>query len=74
MTVLGWERPIWFELARVTLVKAREVAAAETGVALFDRSSDAKLRLEGPKAEALLRRLSGALVDLPIGGALRRRC
>ena len=39
---------------------AREVAAAETGVALFDRSSDAKLRLEGPRAEALLRKLSGA--------------
>jgi glycine/D-amino acid oxidase-like deaminating enzyme/glycine cleavage system aminomethyltransferase T len=67
VTVLGWERPLWFEGAEHV---AAEIAAAERDVALFDRSSDAKLRLEGPKAEALLRKLSGAVVDLVVGGAV----
>ncbi|HSY87988.1 MAG TPA: FAD-dependent oxidoreductase [Verrucomicrobiae bacterium] len=75
ITVVGWERPIWFEPPGQDASDsydhvAREVAAAETGVALFDRSSDAKLRLEGPKAEALLRKLSGAIVDLAIGAVV----
>jgi glycine/D-amino acid oxidase-like deaminating enzyme/glycine cleavage system aminomethyltransferase T len=75
VTVVGWERPIWFEPPGRAAGEgydhvAREVAAAESGVALFDRSSDAKLRLEGPKAEALLRRLSGAIVDLALGDAV----
>jgi glycine cleavage system aminomethyltransferase T len=75
ITVVGWERPIWFEPPGKDASDgydhvAREVAAAETGVALFDRSSDAKLRLEGPKAEALLRKLSGAFVDLAIGAVV----
>jgi 4-methylaminobutanoate oxidase (formaldehyde-forming) len=67
VTVMGWERPLWFEGAEHV---AAEIAAAESDVALFDRSSDAKLRLEGPKAEALLRKLSGAAIDLAIGGVV----
>jgi glycine/D-amino acid oxidase-like deaminating enzyme/glycine cleavage system aminomethyltransferase T len=75
VSILGWERPIWFAPAGSPPSHgfdhvAREIAAAETGVALFDRSSDAKLRLEGPRAEALLRRLCGAVHRLPIGGVV----
>jgi 4-methylaminobutanoate oxidase (formaldehyde-forming) len=75
MSVLGWERPIWFGPASEAdkdwaKAVAPEILAAESGVALFDRSSDAKLRLDGPRAEALLRRLTGAYVDLPIGGVV----
>lgn len=66
-TVVGWERPLWFEGAAHVVA---EIAAAESDAALFDRSSDAKLRLEGPKAEAVLRKLCGAVVDLAIGGVV----
>src|SRR5215813_10734122 len=66
-TVVGWERPLWFGDAEHV---AAEIAAAESDAALFDRSSDAKLRLEGPKAETLLRKLCGAVVDLAIGGVV----
>jgi glycine cleavage system aminomethyltransferase T len=76
VTVQEWERPVWFGPGSDTDLDwakhvEREVAAAKGGVALFDRSSDVKLRLEGPRTEALLRRLTGALVDLPIGGVVR---
>ena len=75
VTVVGWERPIWLEAPGEAVGEgfghvAREVAAAEISVALFDRSSDAKLRLEGPRAEALLRKLSGAIGDLAVSGVV----
>jgi 4-methylaminobutanoate oxidase (formaldehyde-forming) len=67
----GWERPQWFaagEAPPATCVRA-ELAAATAGAALFDRSCDAKLWLEGPGAERLLRRLTGAPGDLAPGAA-----
>ncbi len=72
VTVVGWERPVWFDAGASPSVDgfdcvAREVWAAGSGVALFDRSSDAKLRLEGPRAAALLRRLCGAVGELSVG-------
>ncbi|MBL8701829.1 MAG: FAD-dependent oxidoreductase [Alphaproteobacteria bacterium] len=61
-TCAGVERPAWFAAPgdddRWTAV-AREVARAGAQSALVDRSGDAKLRLEGPGAAALLRRLCG---------------
>ena len=76
VSVQEWERPIWFGPGSeanenwAKLIQA-EILATQTGVALFDRSSDVKLRLDGPRAQALLRRLTGALVDLPVGGAIQ---
>lgn len=70
-SVAGWERPLWFaagEAAAEECVRA-ELAAASAGAALVDRSSDAKLWLEGPGAERLLRRLTGALGTLAPGAA-----
>jgi 4-methylaminobutanoate oxidase (formaldehyde-forming) len=71
VSVLGWERPIWFGGGDAGAQVETELTAAEQGIALFDRSSDCKLRLDGPRAEALLRRLSGAVTDVAIGGVLR---
>ncbi|WP_137391102.1 FAD-dependent oxidoreductase [Rhodoligotrophos defluvii] len=60
-TVQSWECPIWFGKGEPGAVAvAEEVQAAETAVALFDRSSDCVLHLEGPAAEQTLRHLSGA--------------
>jgi 4-methylaminobutanoate oxidase (formaldehyde-forming) len=71
VSVLGWERPVWFAVGdEPTNPVAAELAAATDGVALFDRSSDCKLRLDGPGVEALLRKLSGAVTDVAVGGAL----
>jgi glycine cleavage system aminomethyltransferase T len=75
VSVLGWERPIWFVPAGSPPSDgfdhaAREVTIAETRVALFDRSSDAKFRLDGPRAETLLGRLCGAAQMLPLGGCV----
>ncbi len=71
VSVLGWERPIWFGGAGDAAAKVEaEVTAAEQGLALFDRSSDCKLRLDGPRAEALLRKLSGAVTDVAVGRVL----
>jgi 4-methylaminobutanoate oxidase (formaldehyde-forming) len=67
----GWERPLWFaagETPAAACVRA-ELAAATGGAALFDRSSDAKLWLEGPGAGRLLRRLTGAAGDVAPGEA-----
>jgi 4-methylaminobutanoate oxidase (formaldehyde-forming) len=71
VSVLGWERPVWFAAGDGTDPVAAELAAAMDGVALFDRSSDCKLRLDGPRAEALLRQLSGAVTDIAVGGVRR---
>lgn len=67
---MGWERPSFFiddgvpvdltpTFARpdFELYVAAEQAAARNGVALFDQSSYAKLRVRGPDAERLLQRL-----------------
>jgi 4-methylaminobutanoate oxidase (formaldehyde-forming) len=71
VSVLGWERPLWFAASDAPVDPvASELAAATDGTALFDRSSDCKLRLDGPRAEALLRKLSGAVTDVAVGGVL----
>ena len=71
ISVLGWERPVRFAAGDEPADPvAAELAAATDGVALFDRSSDCKLRLDGPRAEALLRKLSGAVTDVAVGGVL----
>ena len=62
----GFERPVWFGKNFEA-----ELAAAEDGVALSDHSSDSKLWLEGPGAEASLQVLSGAITGLAIGHAVR---
>jgi len=64
---MGWERPMWFAdkgqdntysygWGRTSWFDnwAREHKATREGVALFDMSSFAKFRLEGPDAEAVL--------------------
>ena len=64
---MGWERPMWFAekgqkkeytygWGRTPWFDnwAREHMATRDGVALFDMSSFAKFRLEGPDAEAIL--------------------
>ena len=64
---MGWERPMWFaergqsreytySWGRTPWFDnwAREHLATREGVALFDMSSFAKFRLEGPDAEAVL--------------------
>ncbi len=69
-SVMQWERPLRFGVADESAAPrdvAGELAAAENGVALFDRSSDAKLRLDGPRAETLLNRLSGAVAGMKEG-------
>jgi glycine/D-amino acid oxidase-like deaminating enzyme/glycine cleavage system aminomethyltransferase T len=76
VSVQQWERPIWFgpsSEADKDWAKSvgPEILAAQTGVALIDRSSDTKLRLEGPRAQPLLQRLTGSLVNLPVGGAVQ---
>jgi glycine/D-amino acid oxidase-like deaminating enzyme/glycine cleavage system aminomethyltransferase T len=71
VSVLGWERPIWFTGAGDAAAQVEaEVAAAERSLALFDRSSDCKLRIDGPRAEGLMRKLSGAVGDVAIGAVL----
>jgi glycine/D-amino acid oxidase-like deaminating enzyme/glycine cleavage system aminomethyltransferase T len=71
VSVLGWERPVWFAAGDEPAGPvAAELAAAADGVALSDRSSDCKLRLDGPGAGALLRELSGAVTDVDVGGVL----
>jgi len=69
-TIQQWERPIWFAETGPGDVGSAgpEITAAENAVALFDRSSDAKLMLEGPRAGPLLAKLSGAAGGLPVGG------
>ncbi len=69
-SLMQWERPLRYGAADEGAALrdvAGELAAAENGVALFDRSSDAKLRLDGPRAEALLARLSGAAAGMKEG-------
>ena len=57
----SWGRQNWFEAS------ALEHRAVREAVGLFDQSSFAKLRLEGPDACAALGRLCAAEVDVPAG-------
>ena len=77
---MGWERPNWY--ARPGMAPAyaytygrqnwfpcaaEEHRAVREAVGLFDQSSFAKLRLEGPDAADVLERLCANAVDGPVG-------
>ena len=79
-TIMGWERPNWYAGAGMEPVyrysfgrqnwfpcAAEEHRAVREAVGLFDQSSFAKLRLEGPGATAVLQRLCANDVDVPPG-------
>jgi len=57
----SWKRQNWFENHR------REHMAVRDAVGLFDMSSFGKIRVEGRDACALLQRLCGNDVDVPVG-------
>ena len=78
--VMGWERANWFARPGMEATyrysygrqnwfpcAADEHRAVRETVGLFDQSSFAKLRLEGPDAVAVLQRLCANDVDVPIG-------
>jgi heterotetrameric sarcosine oxidase gamma subunit len=78
--VMGWERPNWYAPAGTEPVyrysygrqnwfpwAAEEHRAVREAVGLFDQSSFAKLRLEGPDATRVLQRLCAGDVDVPPG-------
>jgi 4-methylaminobutanoate oxidase (formaldehyde-forming) len=78
--VAGWERANWFATAGVEPryvytygrqnwfpCAAAEHRAVREAVGLFDQSSLAKFRLEGPDAVAVLQRLCANDVDVPPG-------
>ena len=77
---MGWERANWFAPQGVEPVavysfgrqnwfpySAEEHRAAREAVAVFDQTSFAKLRLEGPDAEAVLQHLCANDVAVPPG-------
>ena len=77
---MGWERPNWYARAGMTPAyeytygrqnwfpwAAEEHRAVREAVGLFDQSSFAKLRLEGPDAADVLDRLCANAVDVPVG-------
>jgi 4-methylaminobutanoate oxidase (formaldehyde-forming) len=79
-SVAGWERPNWFAPAGVEPVyqysygrqnwfehSAREHRAVRENVGLFDQSSFAKFLLQGRDALAVLNRICGGQIDVPIG-------
>jgi 4-methylaminobutanoate oxidase (formaldehyde-forming) len=79
-TAMGWERANWFATPGMEPVyryswgrqnwferSADEHRAVREAVGLFDQSSFTKLRLEGPDAVAVLQRLCGNDVDVPLG-------
>jgi glycine cleavage system T protein len=78
--VMGWERPNWYAPAgsepayRYSYARqnwfpcaAEEHRAVREAVGLFDQSSFAKFRLEGPDATAVLQTLCANDVDVPPG-------
>jgi 4-methylaminobutanoate oxidase (formaldehyde-forming) len=78
--VMGWERANWYATGDVAPeyrysygrqnwfgCSAEEHRAVREAVGLFDQSSFAKLRVEGPDALAALQRLCGNYVDVPAG-------
>lgn len=56
-----WKRPNWFENA------AREHRAIREATGLYDMSSFGKIRVEGRDAEAVLNRICGADMSVPVG-------
>ena len=78
--VAGWERPNWFALEGMEReyrysygkqnwypASAAECEATRQRVALYDQSSFAKFRVNGPDALAVLNHLGSADVDTPVG-------
>jgi 4-methylaminobutanoate oxidase (formaldehyde-forming) len=78
--VMGWERANWYATGGVTPeyrysygrqnwfgCAAEEHRAVREALGLFDQSSFAKLRVEGPDALTALQRLCGNDVDVPAG-------
>ncbi len=78
--VMGWERANWFATPGLDPVyryawgrqnwfpcAAEEHRAVREAVGLFDQSSFAKFRLEGPDAAGVLQRLCANDVDVPPG-------
>ena len=78
--VMGWERPNWYATPGMEPAyrysfgrqnwfpcAAEEHRAVREAVGLFDQSSFAKFRLEGPDATAVLQRLCANDVDVPPG-------
>jgi 4-methylaminobutanoate oxidase (formaldehyde-forming) len=78
--VMGWERPNWYAAAGMDPAyrysfgrqnwfpcAAEEHRAVREAVGLFDQSSFAKFRLEGPDATAVLQRLCANDVDVAPG-------
>lgn len=77
---MGWERANWYATPGMEAAyrysygrqnwfpcAAAEHRAVREAVGLFDQSSFTKLRLEGPDASAVLQRLCGNDVDVPVG-------
>ena len=56
-----WKRPNWFGNA------AAEHNAIRTNIGMYDMSSFGKLRVEGRDAEAVLNRICGADMSVPVG-------
>src|SRR5205823_5062031 len=78
----GWERPLWFAPAGSKPVMqysfgrqnwfashAREHLACREKVAIFEQTGFSKYSFKGPDALAILQRLCGANIDVPIGKA-----
>lgn len=78
--VMGWERANWFAAPGEEAIyryswhrqnwfarSADEHRAVREAVGVFDQSSFAKLRMEGPDATIVLGRLCAGDVDVPIG-------
>ena len=57
----SWRRQNFFDNV------AEELRAVRTNVGLYDMSSFGKLRVEGPDAEAVLNRVCGANMSVPVG-------
>jgi 4-methylaminobutanoate oxidase (formaldehyde-forming) len=57
----SWKRQNWFANA------AAEQAAIRTNVGMYDMSSFGKIRVEGADAEAVLNRICGAGMSVPVG-------
>jgi 4-methylaminobutanoate oxidase (formaldehyde-forming) len=57
----SWKRQNWFANA------AAEQAAIRTNVGMYDMSSFGKIRVEGRDAEAVLNRIGGANMSVPVG-------
>ena len=76
----GWERPNWFARPGQTPEYdyswkrqnwfqngADEHTAIRTGVGMYDMTSFGKIRAEGPDAEAVLNRICGGDMSVPVG-------